>query len=353
MALVLGLLGLSAAAQEFGRIVYLEGSVAMFHEGEEQYADIGTGVFPGDLIRTGSNGYVELEVNTGPTMIYMEEDTVLSVDRRTGGGRTETSFELLRGDVDAVVDRLTGNESVRVNTHTVAAGVRGTEFKVRTSPDDSAVVGVTEGTVAVEQGRDGVTADAGTAVESVDRGSLQRTNVGVEDMDAFLERWKQTRLQAFRNGADTFVVAYAERYLDQYPSFLEVYTELSSYTEDLREAAEDSGIAGRGRRFRLRSEVSGPAVRMRSLLPLFQNTFYRLGELSEFHAEGIGQTRIHDELTSRDFFRTFDSRQARTERRLSHVRYLMRLYRQLEEGTMGGLPSGESPFGSDDMVPDF
>jgi hypothetical protein len=150
------------------------------------------------------------------------------------------------------------------------------------------------------------------------------------------------------------VVAYAERYQDQYPRFLDAYRELSPYVDELREAAEDSGIASRGRSFRLRAELGGPMTRMRSILPIFQNTFYRLDELSRFHADGIGRTQINSELTSAEFFRTFDSRRARTERRLSHVRYLMRLYGQLEEGSMGeGLPSGESPFGSDDMVPDF
>jgi hypothetical protein len=214
-------------------------------------------------------------------------------------------------------------------------------------------VGVTDGQVSVEREQEQVVANAGTAVESVNRGSLEEQRVSRGEMDDFLEQWEQTRMQAFRSGADTFIVAYAERYEDQYPRFLDAYRNFSPYADELREAAGQTGIRGRGQRFRLRAEVSGPAVEMRSILPIFENTFYRLDELAGYHAEGLGRTRIRGDLTSEEFFRTFASRRDRTEARLAHVRYLLRLYKRLEEGTMGGLPSGESPFESDDIMPDF
>jgi hypothetical protein len=355
-ALVFAVLALAAGwaeAQDFGRMVYLEGGVTFFAQGEEAYADIGTAVAPGDLIRTAADGYVELEIRTGPTTVVVAEDTVLYVEEDTARGRTETGFQLLRGNVDFVVDRLVGGNSVSVRTQTVALGVRGTEFKVRQSPDDSLVVGVTEGQVSVERERERVIAGAGTAVESVNRGSLQKRRVPEGEMDNFLAQWEQTRMQAFRSGAETFIVAYAERYEDQYPRFLDAYRNLSPYADELREAAGQSGIRGRGQRFRLRAEVSGPAVEMRSILPIFENTFYRLDELAAYHAEGLGRTPIHSDLTSEEFFRTFASRRDRTEARMAHIRYLLRLYKRLEEGTMGGLPSGESPFESDEIMPDF
>ncbi len=343
----------AALAQELGRIVYIEGTVDFFQQGEEAYADIGTSIFAGDLIRTGLNGYVELEVNTGPTTVVVSEDTALYVQPQTGRGRTETSFQLLRGDLDFIVDRLVGDESVSVDTGTVVLGVRGTEFQVRTSPDDSVAVGVTEGRVAVEREQEEVIADAGTAVESVNRGRLNSRQVDPEEMPEFLAGWQEARIEAFRAGADTFITAYGRRYLDQHPRFVEAYRALAPYAEEMREAAGDTGIGGRGSRFQLRAEVSGPAVQVRSILPLFENTFYRLGELARYHAEGVGRTSINNRLSSAEFFRTFNSRKATTERRLAEARYLLELYRELEEGTMGGLPSGESPFGSEGMRPDF
>lgn len=354
IALILITLGAGAVlAQEFGRIVYIEGTVDLFQEGEEAYADIGTSIYAGDLIRTGLNGYVELEINTGPTTVVVSEDTALYVKPQTGRGRTQTSFQLLRGDLDFVVNRLVGDESVSVDTGTVVLGVRGTEFQVRTSPDDSVAVGVTEGRVAVDREQEQVIADAGTAVESVNRGRLNSREVPPEDMPEFLAGWQQARMEAFRAGAETFITAYGRRYLDQYPRFMDAYRALAPYEEEMRETAGDTGMRGRGDRFRLRAEVSGPAVQVRSILPLFENTFYRLEELARYHAEGLGRTGINNRLSSAEFFRTFNSRTATTERQLAEARYLLELYRELEQGTMGGLPSGESPFGSGGIRPDF
>jgi quercetin dioxygenase-like cupin family protein len=353
-ALVLLLCASGAAlAQELGRVVYLEGTVTLFQEGEERYVDIGTNIFAGDLLRTGFDGYAELEINTGPTTVVVSEDTALYVERESVRGRTETSFQLLRGDLDFVVDRLVGNDSVAVHTGSVVAGVRGTEFQVRTSPDDSVAIGVTEGRVAVGREQEQIVAEAGVAVQSVNRGSLAREEVDPDEMAEYLAGWQEARMQAFRSGAETFITAYGRRYLDQYPRFLDAYRALAPYEEELRRVTGETGMRGRGDRFRLRAEVSGPAVQVRSILPIFENTFYRLDELAGYHAEGIGRTRINNRLTSAELFRTFNRRRDQTEVQLAEARYLLQLYAALEEGTMGGLPSGDSPFGSGGIRPDL
>jgi hypothetical protein len=353
LLILVAVVGTPALAQEFGRIVYLEGSVTLFQEGEEQFADIGVGIYPGDLIRTGLDGYVELEVAVGPTTVVVSEDTALYIERDAARARTRTSFQLLRGDLDFVVDRLVGRDSLSVNTGSVVAGVRGTEFQVRTSPDDSVAIGVTEGSVAVQREQEQLVADAGVAVQSVNRGSLSTEQVEPERMTEFLAGWQETRMQAFRSGAATFITAYGRRYLDQYPRFIEAYRALAPYADDMEQVAGETGMRGRGERFRLRAEVSGPAVQVRSILPLFENTFYRLDELARYHAEGLGRTRITDRMSSTQFFSTFGSRRDETEVQLAEARYLLQLYGRLEEGTMGGLPSGESPLGSDGLRPDF
>ncbi|MFP4230768.1 MAG: FecR domain-containing protein [Spirochaetaceae bacterium] len=335
----------ATAAEEVGRIVYLEGNVTLFQRGEEVYADMGTPVYAGDLLRTGPDGFAELEVQTGPSTIVVAEDTALHVRRQSGRGRTETTFELLRGDLDAVVQRLTRDEALSVKTATVALGVRGTEFKVRTSPDDSMVVGITEGSVQVERDREQVLAEAGSAVESVERGRLNRRTVDSQEMDAFLSGWQEARLEAFRSGADTFIVAYAKRYEDQRPRFDRAHRAMAAHAEELERAAEEGSDRGRGELFRLRTEVSGPAVQLRGILPAYEHTFYRLEELAGFHDEGIGRTGIDRNLDSQEFFARWKTQRSEEEAKLANARYLLELYRQLEERSMGGLPSGDSPLG--------
>ncbi|MFO8064206.1 MAG: FecR family protein [Spirochaetota bacterium] len=357
-ALILVVLLLAAATapavgQEFGRIAYLEGSVTMYQQGEERFADIGAEVYPGDLLRTGGDGYLELEIKPGPTTVKVAEDTALYVERRDSHGRRETGFRLLRGNLDFVVKRLAGDEAVSVDAQSASMGVRGTEFAVRTSPDDSVAVGVSDGSVEVTGEGATVRADSGVVVESIQQGELSSQEVGSDEIDEYLEGWRETRLQAFRSGAETFVTAYARRYLDQRPRFIAAYRALSTYADRLSSAVEDDERRDRGGRFQLRAEVSGAAVQVRSILPVFENTFYRLAELGQFHEEGVGRTQIDEGLNSEQFFSRYDTEKGRIEAQLAQARYLLTLYRKIEEESMGGLPSGESLFDSDSMRPNF
>jgi hypothetical protein len=110
--------------------------------------------------------------------------------------------------------------------------------------------------------------------------------------------------------------------------------------EALRE--DDAALGGD---MRLRAEMSPAVIRMRSVLPIFENTVYRLRELRRFHRSGVGRTEIGT-MSSEEFFRDFAERENILVARLSEVRTMLRMYARLEERSFGGLPSGNSPFDS-------
>ncbi|MDA3947646.1 MAG: FecR family protein [Spirochaeta sp.] len=338
---------LSPVAQELGRIGYLEGEVQLIRDGSARSGfelSIGDPILEMDVLQTGSDGYAEIELSQprGST-VRVSENAAYYVEIVAGdNGGESTRLKLLNGTLEVAVDNVSRTSRLEVETRTATFGVRGTEFDVLTAPDESSLLGVRSGRVAVTTSRDSRVADAGTAVESVADRGLTTEPVPNGDFEAYYDRWAEIRLEIFRNGAATFTQAYAQRYLDTRGNFANAYRDLIAVRPQLEKAVSGGG-GSLGSDMRLRQEVSPAIVTMRSILPLFENTVYRLRELNRFHAQGIGRTQI-DGRSSEQFFREFTREEMRLTEQLSEVRTIFRMYREVEERSFGGLPGGGSPF---------
>ncbi len=349
-ALILVAAAVISSAQEIGRIEYVEGDVQLLRD--DQILDsleiqIGGPVLEMDLIQTGFDGYAEITITAGQnSTIRIRENSAYYVEIEEREDGNETRVRLLNGTLEAAVEQLDRRGRFRVDTQTAALGVRGTSFDVLTSPDEATLLGVREGTVSLSSGGTDILAGAGTAVEADAAGSPRAREVA--NLDAFYAEWFETRLQAFRNGAPTFIRAYARRYDDTNANFVAAYRDLSRFRSRLEEAVQGGG-GTLGGDMRLRTEISPALLRMRSILPLYENTIYRLRELRRFHDQGIGRTEI-GAVSSVEFFRRFASQEELILRRLAEVRTLISLYGQIEERSFGGLPGGGSPFGGESIL---
>jgi hypothetical protein len=344
----------TAAAQELGRIVYLEGDVQLLRDGESRDAfsiNPGEVLMPLDVIQTGFDGYVEVELDVpSAATIRVRENAAYYAEPVDSGGNPGVRVRLLTGRIEMNVAQLTRGSSLTVETQTAVLGVRGTEFDVITSPDDAVLFGIREGQVEIEGGGSQTRAGAGTVVELQTNQRPRTVNVPENQLEDYYADWTEIRLQAFRSGAPTFVRAYARRYLDTRDTFESAYRELVVFRPRLEEA-EGSDGGSLGGDMRLRSEISPAIIRMRSIFPLFEMTVYRLRELQRFHSQGIGRTRIGD-IESTEFFRTFADEERVLLLRLAEVRTIFRLYGAIEERSFGGLPSGDSPFGGGESLLD-
>ena len=335
------------AAEPVGRIEYVEGEVKLLRDGSTYDTwDLGPGdpLYVMDVIQTGSDGFVEVILTaTGRSTVRVRENTAYYVETesRTGGG-TRARLRVLTGSVETAVNQLTAGSTLDVETRSATFGVRGTEFDVLTAPDESSLLGVRSGRVEITGGGRQARAEAGVAVEVQPDGVPEGYQVPDGDFDRFYEQWVNIRLQAFRSGAATFIQAYARRFNDTDPTFQSAYTELMRHRDRLR-AASEADTTSRGEDMRLRTDVSPAMIRMRSILPLYEDTVYRLRELHRFHREGIGTTTI-DGRSSTDFFREFAEREGRLLSRLSEVRTVFRMYSVIEQRSFGGLPGGGSLF---------
>jgi hypothetical protein len=343
-----------ATAQEVGRLTYFEGDVQLLRDGEIREGrdiEIGEEILNFDVIQTGFDGYVEAELSVPAGMtVRVQENAAYYVEHSPGGERASVSVRLLSGRMRMTVSDLSRGSSVSVETQTATLGVRGTEFDVIVAPDEGTLFGIREGRVEVASGGRRVAAEAGIAVEALPDGRPRAEPVPRDEFERYYSNWTETRLRAFRSGAPTFIRAYARRYLDTRDTFDTAYRDLVALRPRLEDAIEQ-GQSSLGGDMRLRSEMSPAIIRMRSVLPLFETTVYRLRELQRFHDQGIGRTQINDR-TSTEFFRAFAMEERELLRRLTEVRTIFRLYGEVEERSFGGLPGndregGDSPFGTD------
>ncbi len=341
----------SVSAQvQIGLVSYLEGTVEIVRQGALLNASMisyGDPVFMHDVVQTGSDSYAEVELTgqsgAGSTIrvnensaYYVEVDPLPTGSNDSG----DTKIRLLGGSVEIAVQQLRPGARFSVQTNTAVLGVRGTTFDVLTAPDETTLLGVREGKVLLVAQGGTVEAAAGTAAEAQASGEPTVKPVPDGDFVGFYEDWEATRLAVFRSGASTFVVAYARRYQDTVDDFNAAYRDLAQYRAKIQDAVRTPPSMGE---LALLKMETGPAlIRMRSILPLFENVVYRLRELERLHRQGIGMTTI-DGRPSSDFFRAFSAQQQRLTVELSAVRYIFDLYRRLDEQSFGGMPGSNVP----------
>ena len=119
----------------------------------------------GDILRTGPGAYAEVLVDDG-SMVKVEENTEISMDELSADYETRR----IRSTIFLRVGRLIANvvkftfpgSRFEIETPTMVAGVRGTEFVVETSDSEKTDVGVFEGEVSVSAFDD----EGGLAAES-------------------------------------------------------------------------------------------------------------------------------------------------------------------------------------------
>jgi hypothetical protein len=328
-------------AQEIGRIEYLDGIVDIHRGGEivELFpSDIGFPLEALDTIQTGPDGQVEFSLSTlkrRGTSVRVGNNTTFLVETSLEAGGAKTRIEVFTGSLSLKVARLTGRESLSVTTESAVMGVRGTEFEVITAPDGGVLVLCEDGSVSCkDQNQREIIASPGTGVEKVPGTSISSVDVEPEDFENFKRQWRETRMEIFRSGAPVFFRAYIQQFRRVEPRFSEAYAELSVFDSRLKEYArrssEGSSSIGSGELYRFRAEISPALARMRSIIPLYRQTFFRLSELLRYYQEsGIARDEIIDGTRVSDFFRNFQRRLRQDRERIARVEHWFKLYRGL------------------------
>ncbi|MBT3272684.1 MAG: FecR domain-containing protein [Spirochaetales bacterium] len=337
-SLLIGITALSGqeaeAPQVLGILTYLEGEVDVYRNGEQLSwydVDIGLEVEEYDLIKTGSDGTADIELelpSRRAVSVHISPNTAFYFSLGQLESGTQTRFDMLKGTIGFKVKRLAFAGEVAVRTQAVAMGVRGTEFEVTTAPEGSLLITCSEGEVVCFDDEGGQQlAIAGRVVEKTDT-EFRGVDVPVSDLDAYRTNWEKEREEIFVSGASFFISGFATLYLEYQPEFEKAFDQLRKQRRIFEEWAErKTGTdADLGSLLLQRRDVTPGIIAMRSVFPYFEQLFYRLQVLGRYHAEGIGLTSIRRNLTSAQFFRGFDREQQFLEEKFALVRYYFKLF---------------------------
>jgi hypothetical protein len=152
-------------------ITFFVGEVELIHNRKPAAPSIKLSLNDADLIKTGANSFVLLQVEEMIVVKIAEKSTVTMksiLDRKNRELFTD------RGTILSRVVTLPGNSTYKVGTPAIVASVRGTEFSVRYKPG-KAVLAVRRGAVAVspEKGRKETMVPAGTTATFTDKEKRQ------------------------------------------------------------------------------------------------------------------------------------------------------------------------------------
>ncbi len=154
---------LSGFAQK-ANITYVEGtSNIKSAAGKLRVADFGSTVTYGESVITGKDGLVEMVLENGST-IKVTQNSVFGYSSTGTGANSRTVLATTAGKVSYKLNKVAGKSPV-IQTNSMVAGVRGTEFEVYAGRDGSVLLAVTGGIVDVESQGKMVSLEKNEAVE--------------------------------------------------------------------------------------------------------------------------------------------------------------------------------------------
>lgn len=322
------------AAETSGEIIFLEGTVDVSRQGEflDYYdVDYGLQIFEEDIISTGPDGYVEIELNAPAA------GTVLRVDAGTTFYFTtdnqQTDMRLLTGSLALKVGRLTSGETLNVQTETAVMGVRGTEFTVNIGADTELLITCNEGRVSCASSSRETFSEPGKVSSWSQAGDFREENVAVSDLDEYTKKWQDERIQALTiNGLKAS--EYYRKQLDTYqPRMESAMASLAEHQATLLAYAskmENGASLSRTEAVRDKIALTQGILALRSNLVMYEQIFFTLSQLEKYHDQGVGTGSFSDGMSSSRFYRSFrqDSRENMTMIAMAH--YYMKIYTYID-----------------------
>jgi hypothetical protein len=317
-------------------ILYIEGTVDITRNGEYldySEVEIGTVIENYDMIETGADGYVEIEVNTpvSPAVtLKILEDTSFYYETKNIQGNNKTSFQLLTGSISMKVQKLYNDNELEVNVNSSVMGVRGTEFTISAMIDGSTLVTTKEGKVSCKNESGQETFSTPGVVCETDENNLYReVNVPVSELESYRNKWTESRLEILKSNALVSIRHYAKLYNQFYPPFDRSWQALERKDEIFQKWIQNKKSGSKpsiGDAVLNKQSVSREIIELRSVLPIFQHTFYVMRSLGQLYREGYGQGNLSINMTQKQLFNFYFDNYDETRRRLAKSMYYFRIY---------------------------
>jgi hypothetical protein len=344
-AIAVGLLLLGGTAfceGKLGSVTYMEGDVSMVRDGVEMDSiAIGADVQNFDLVKTGSDGLAELDVNStqSPRMtIKVSADTRFSLEIAAIQGKQQTTLGIIGGSISMKASRLAGTQALSVKTDTATMGVRGTQFDVTSPPTGDVLVTCEEGEVVVtdDQGKE-LHAIPGTVVEKRPAELYRTVPVAVSGLGKFRGQWVSERAQALEKNAFRLIQANVRLYNTLVGELNAGHAELARSQGILSKWADEDKRARIGQRAEIVKErlaIGGLLARLRRMQFRLERVHFRLSRLKTYHDRGIGKGTLDGGVTTAQFFERFANEGKDVEQKLSLTRSVSKMYLRRSEGRL-------------------
>ena len=345
-----------AASEIRAEIVDLDGSLSISRNGEflnEDEIDYGTEIFSYDIIQTGSDGYIEILVETPVSQeVYVRilEDSTLFMEHAIKKQSPQTTLNLHRGAIQTRAAALISGSQLNIKTDSSVMGVRGTVFSVITAPDTSLLVTCREGRVQCSTDGSDEYIQPGSIYEKDTSNTTYVKNLDPGSIDAYIRDWQKARLDALLINGAVSLEYYSDRYLQSAPGFLETYAELSSKRDIFQKwerIIKENESVTMGEATRDKISLSNGIIRLRSRLPMMEHIFYTLYDLTTIMDRSDQVRKELSETTVRTL-QIYEKRQKEFLEKLTMSRYFFRIFLEIDRQA-----SGQSLMPSSDLMEDF
>ncbi|MDC7224663.1 MAG: FecR family protein, partial [Spirochaetales bacterium] len=296
---------------------------------------VDTGLFleEEDVIKTGLDGYLEISLTypSEGSHLKVQPDTIFFFESKEDTGGRSARVNLLGGTLALKVNRLADNESMNVETQSAVMGIRGTEFQVSKAPTGEILVSCEEGKVSCATETGETYSLPGTVCLQNDGRNFTDEAVAPEDLESYRAEWWNRRMEALTKLGPLAMEYYLGRYENQESRFDNAWKELLRH-EDIFKEYESIIESGRTpstvKATRDKMALTSAVIRMRSALPLMEETFYTLSLLEEYRSRG--------NFTSGASLRNFNRDRNSREKELLKARYYLAMYAKISRYAGGG-----------------
>lgn len=187
--------------EEAGKITYILGTCRIKGEdGDYHDAAVDGPVRNGDTIQTPAGSEAEVTLADGNVLRIME-DSEITIDSWQLREDRRTSIGLLFGGVKLAIGRFRKDkDEFSVNTATVLAGVRGTEFDVSLREDGEVLINVAEGSVETDYDGDTHTITKGNASTFTIQQKRQDFKGRIDR-----EKWRREAIEKIKKDPEAFL----------------------------------------------------------------------------------------------------------------------------------------------------
>jgi len=193
---------LRAQEKPVALVVFVSGERTLIQNGQHFDVEVSDLLRPGDSLQTGADGKVSVQCSAGVIFQIGPGSLIRIDDLISSPGSDSIILNLTRGYAAAILAKVDGSQSVKIQTPAAVASVRGTEFVVEASEDETNV-SVQNGEVQV------LDASGATAVARM--GRMLRAHRREKLLETALDERRKNRLKMLDEFRSQREQKFAER----------------------------------------------------------------------------------------------------------------------------------------------